>query len=100
VVAALRGVGPGVPDVPEAEADSLEQLDDVLAEGVELVLLNNVPVCQMQIAVQRCDSRARQETRVVQRLNSGHHGGYGSSTVWPSAPEPIWCARYLPRYIY
>jgi hypothetical protein len=28
-VAALRAVGAGAPDVPEAEVDSLEQLDDV-----------------------------------------------------------------------
>ena len=59
VVAALRAVRNAAPDLPcEVEVDSLEQLDDVLAEGVELVLLDNFPVWQTQIAVQRRDVRA------------------------------------------
>ena len=37
---------------------SLEQLDEVFAEPVELVLLDNFPVWQTQIAVQRRDARA------------------------------------------
>ena len=61
VVAALRAVRDVAPDLPcEVEVDSLEQLDDVLAENVELVLLDNFPVWQTQIAVQRRDSRAVQ----------------------------------------
>ncbi len=56
VVAALREVRAAAPDLPcEVEVDSLEQLDEVLAEGVELVLLDNFPVWQTQIAVQRRD---------------------------------------------
>ena len=44
VVAALRAVRDAAPDLPcEVEVDSLEQLDDVLAENVELVLLDNFP---------------------------------------------------------
>lgn len=59
VVAALRQVRSAAPNLPcEVEVDSLEQLDDVLAEGVELVLLDNFPVWQTQIAVQRRDSRS------------------------------------------
>ncbi len=59
VVAALRAVRAAAPDIPcEVEVDSLEQLDDVLAEDVELVLLDNFPVWQTQIAVQRRDSRS------------------------------------------
>ncbi|ODR12578.1 nicotinate-nucleotide pyrophosphorylase [Mycobacterium shimoidei] len=58
VVAALRAVRAKAPDLPcEVEVDSLEQLDDVLAEDVELVLLDNFPVWQTQIAVQRRDAR-------------------------------------------
>jgi nicotinate-nucleotide pyrophosphorylase (carboxylating) len=54
VVAALRQVRAAAPELPcEVEVDSLEQLDEVLAEGVELVLLDNFPVWQTQIAVQR-----------------------------------------------
>jgi nicotinate-nucleotide pyrophosphorylase (carboxylating) len=59
VVAALREVRAAAPDLPcEVEVDSLEQLDEVLAEGVELVLLDNFPVWQTQIAVQRRDARS------------------------------------------
>ncbi|WP_082909495.1 carboxylating nicotinate-nucleotide diphosphorylase [Mycolicibacterium iranicum] len=61
VVAALREVRSAAPDLPcEVEVDSLEQLDEVLAEDVELVLLDNFPVWQTQIAVQRRDSRSPQ----------------------------------------
>jgi nicotinate-nucleotide pyrophosphorylase (carboxylating) len=59
VVAALNAVRAAAPDLPcEVEVDSLEQLDDVLGAGVELVLLDNFPVWQTQIAVQRRDSRS------------------------------------------
>jgi nicotinate-nucleotide pyrophosphorylase (carboxylating) len=59
VVAALRAVRTAAPDLPcEVEVDSLEQLDEILAENVELVLLDNFPVWQTQIAVQRRDARA------------------------------------------
>ncbi len=59
VVAALRAVRATAPDLPcEVEVDTLEQLDEVLAEDVELVLLDNFPVWQTQIAVQRRDARA------------------------------------------
>jgi nicotinate-nucleotide pyrophosphorylase (carboxylating) len=59
VVDALRAVRAAAPELPcEVEVDSLEQLDDVLAEDVELVLLDNFPVWQTQIAVQRRDARA------------------------------------------
>ncbi|MEE9244487.1 MAG: carboxylating nicotinate-nucleotide diphosphorylase [Mycobacterium sp.] len=57
VLAALRAVRSAAPDLPcEVEVDSLEQLDEVLAEGVALVLLDNFPVWQTQIAVQRRDA--------------------------------------------
>ena len=59
VLAALREVRAAAPDLPcEVEVDSLEQLDDVLAEGVELALLDNFPVWQTQIAVQRRAARS------------------------------------------
>lgn len=59
VVAALRAVRATAPDVPcEVEVDTLEQLDEVLAEDVALVLLDNFPAWQTQIAVQRRDSRS------------------------------------------
>ncbi len=59
VVAALRAVHAAAPDLPcEVEVDTLEQLDAVLAEDVQLVLLDNFPVWQTQIAVQRRDARS------------------------------------------
>lgn len=59
VVAALRAVRAAAPGLPcEVEVDSLEQLDEVLAEDVELVLLDNFPVWQTQMAVQRRDARS------------------------------------------
>ena len=59
VVAALRAVRAAAPDLPcEVEVDTLEQLDQVLAEDVQLVLLDNFPVWQTQIAAQRRDARA------------------------------------------
>ncbi|MBB3606780.1 nicotinate-nucleotide pyrophosphorylase (carboxylating) [Mycolicibacterium sp. BK556] len=59
VVAALRAVRAAAPDLPcEVEVDTLEQLDDVLAEDVQLILLDNFPVWQTQIAVQRRDANA------------------------------------------
>jgi nicotinate-nucleotide pyrophosphorylase (carboxylating) len=59
VVAALRAVREAAPDLPcEVEVDSLEQLDEVLAEDVQLVLLDNFAVWETQIAVQRRDAKA------------------------------------------
>ena len=61
VVAALRAVREVAPDLPcEVEVDSLEQLDDVLDENVELALLDNFPIWQTQIAAQRRDAHSPQ----------------------------------------
>lgn len=62
VVAALHAVRAVAPDIEcEVEVDSLEQLDEVLSEDLgrgALVLLDNFPVWQTQIAVQRRDKRS------------------------------------------
>ena len=59
VVAALRAVRAAAPNLPcEVEVDSLEQLDAVLGEDVQLILLDNFAVWETQIAVQRRDARA------------------------------------------
>lgn len=59
VAAALRAVRAAAPEVAcEVEVDSLEQFDEVLVEGPELVLLDNFEVWQTQMAAQRRDSRA------------------------------------------
>ena len=75
VVAALRAVRAGAPAIPcEVEVDTLEQLDEVIAEDVDLILLDNFPVWQTQIAVQRRDARAPRT-----RLESS--GGLSLSTA-------------------
>src|ERR1700756_5639267 len=57
VLAARQAVRAAAPELPcEVEVDSLEQLDDVLSAGAELILLDNFPVWQTQIAVQRRDA--------------------------------------------
>ncbi len=59
VLEALRAVRAIAPELPcEVEVDSLEQLDAILGENVELVLLDNFPIWQTQIAVQRRDASA------------------------------------------
>ena len=59
VLAALRAVRAAAPNLPcEVEVDTLEQLDEVLGEDVELILLDNFPEWQTQIAVQRRDAKA------------------------------------------
>ncbi|MGY2011176.1 carboxylating nicotinate-nucleotide diphosphorylase [Nocardia gipuzkoensis] len=61
VVEALRAVRAAAPDIAcEVEVDSLEQLDAVLAENVELVLLDNFPLWQTQAAVQRRNAASPQ----------------------------------------
>ncbi|MDP1878186.1 MAG: carboxylating nicotinate-nucleotide diphosphorylase [Actinomycetota bacterium] len=56
---AVRQRFPGI-DV-EVEVDSLDQLDDVLAAGADLVLLDNFTVDDMRVAVHRTAGRARLE---------------------------------------
>ncbi|MGW6374864.1 carboxylating nicotinate-nucleotide diphosphorylase [Rhodococcus sp. NPDC055112] len=61
VVAALKAVRSAAPDIEcEVEVDSLAQLDQVLAEDVELVLLDNFALWETQTAVQRRNSVAPQ----------------------------------------
>lgn len=56
---ALEAVRERFPELPcEVEVDSLEQLDEMFEAGVDLVLLDNFPVWQTQIAVQRRDKVA------------------------------------------
>ena len=54
VVEALRAVKEQYPTIPtEVEVDSIEQLDAVLKEGVDLVLLDNMDLPTTSMAVQR-----------------------------------------------
>jgi nicotinate-nucleotide pyrophosphorylase (carboxylating) len=61
VGAALRRARAAAPDLPcEVEVDSLDQLDEVLALGAELVLLDNFTVAQTAEAVRRRGSAPTQ----------------------------------------
>jgi len=62
VAAAFSAVRERWPDLPvEVEVDSLEQLDEVLAAGADLVLLDNFSLVDLNEAVRRNDGRARLE---------------------------------------
>lgn len=62
VAAAFEAVRAMFPDVPvEVEVDSMDQLDEVLAAGADLVLLDNFTPADMAAAVQRTAGRARLE---------------------------------------
>jgi nicotinate-nucleotide pyrophosphorylase (carboxylating) len=45
----------------EVEADTLEQVDQALAAGADLVLLDNMNPIQLRLAVQKCKGRAQTE---------------------------------------
>jgi nicotinate-nucleotide pyrophosphorylase (carboxylating) len=45
----------------EVEADTLEQVDQALAAGAELILLDNMNPIQLRLAVQKCRGRAQTE---------------------------------------
>jgi len=53
---AVRRAWPGLP--VEVEVDSLAQLDEVLAAGADLVLLDNMGVDELREAVRRTAGRA------------------------------------------
>ncbi len=59
VTAALNAVRAAAPDIAcEVEVDRLEQLDEALALGAELVLLDNFPLWETQMAVQRRNAKS------------------------------------------
>ena len=62
VAQAFAAVRARYPKLPvEVEVDSLQQLDEVLVAGADLVLLDNFDVEQLRIAVQRTRGRAKLE---------------------------------------
>ncbi|WP_421682368.1 carboxylating nicotinate-nucleotide diphosphorylase [Stutzerimonas urumqiensis] len=58
-VAAARGIGPGKP--VEVEVESLDELDQALAAGADIVMLDELSLADMRIAVDRTKGRARLE---------------------------------------
>jgi nicotinate-nucleotide pyrophosphorylase (carboxylating) len=45
----------------EVEADTLEQVEEALAAGADMILLDNMNVVQLRLAVQKCRGRAQTE---------------------------------------
>src|SRR5262249_58164935 len=45
----------------EVEADTLEQVEQAVAAGADLILLDNMNPVQLRLAVQRCKSRCQTE---------------------------------------
>jgi nicotinate-nucleotide pyrophosphorylase (carboxylating) len=59
VVPAVRAMRAHRPDLPvEVEVDTLEQLDEALAERAEMILLDNMTTAQLREAVQRTAGQA------------------------------------------
>lgn len=59
---AFTAVRAAYPEIPvEVEVDTLDQLDEVLAAGADLVLLDNFTVEDLTEAVRRCAGRAQLE---------------------------------------
>jgi nicotinate-nucleotide pyrophosphorylase (carboxylating) len=62
VTAAFDAVGKLAPDLPvEVECDTLEQVDEAIAAGAELILLDNFGIGDMAEAVRRTSALARLE---------------------------------------
>lgn len=69
VTAAFDAVGKVAPDLPvEVECDTLEQVDEAVAAGAALILLDNFSVAQMAEAVRRTAGLARLEASGGLRL--------------------------------
>ena len=62
IAAAVQRARSRYPDLKiEVEADTLEQVDQALAAGAELILLDNMKPEQLRLAVQKCRGRAGTE---------------------------------------
>jgi nicotinate-nucleotide pyrophosphorylase (carboxylating) len=62
IAAALQRARAAFPKLKlEVEADTLEQVEQALAAGADLVLLDNMNPIQLRLAVQKCKGRAQTE---------------------------------------
>jgi nicotinate-nucleotide pyrophosphorylase (carboxylating) len=72
VTAAVQAARGNYPELKvEVEADTLEQVDQAVAAGADLVLLDNMTLVQLRLSVQKCKGRAKTEAS----------GGVNLSTV-------------------
>jgi len=71
VAAAVQRARQSYPDLQvEVEADTLEQVEQALAAGADIVLLDNMSLEQMRTAVSLCRGRARTEASGNVRLDT------------------------------
>ncbi len=62
VAAAVQRARARYPDLKvEVEADTLEQVEQAVAAGADIVLLDNMNLVQLRLAVQKCKGRAQTE---------------------------------------
>jgi nicotinate-nucleotide pyrophosphorylase (carboxylating) len=72
VVAAVQAARAKYPELKvEVEADTLEQVEQAVAAGADIVLLDNMTLVQLRLSVQKCKGRAKTEAS----------GGVSLSTV-------------------
>jgi nicotinate-nucleotide pyrophosphorylase len=71
VAAALHSLRSRFPRLPvEVEADTLAQVEEAVAAGADLILLDNMPEDQLREAVRRVAGRARLEASGGLRLDT------------------------------
>jgi nicotinate-nucleotide pyrophosphorylase (carboxylating) len=62
VAAAVKRARSAYPNLKlEVEADTLEQVEQAVAAGADMVLLDNMNLIQLRLAVQKCKDRALTE---------------------------------------
>jgi nicotinate-nucleotide pyrophosphorylase (carboxylating) len=72
VAAAVQAARTKYPDLKvEVEADTLDQVEQAVAAGADIVLLDNMTLVQLRLSVQKCKGRAKTEAS----------GGVSLSTV-------------------
>jgi nicotinate-nucleotide pyrophosphorylase (carboxylating) len=68
----------------EVEADTLEQVEQAVAAGADIVLLDNMNLVQLRLAVQKCKGRAQTEASGGISLANVRAV---AETVWISSPS-------------
>ncbi len=85
MAAAVQRARARYPDLKvEVEADTLEQVEQAVAAGADIVLLDNMNLVQLRLAVQKCKGRAQTEASGGISLANVRAV---AETVWISSPS-------------
>src|SRR5258708_5408290 len=96
VAAAVKRMKDDVPEMPiEVEAQSLEQVDEAIAAGADIILVDNLPLETIREAVKRVNGRAKVELsggvtldRIPELAKSGaNYVSVGALTPSPPAAD-------------